>query len=98
MADFGLVEIKDIELRLDRKIRRDRGMVTTSASAPVTVTFSAFYEVQSIQVTPNGPTDARAIYNFDGSGSPPFTTMTVLCFNASGTQIARECSWSVEGI
>ena len=95
-----LAIVGPIRLRLTLKKKRDAGSGTSSAVAPVAVTFNqTFLDIRSIVVTAayNASYPVTAVYDFLDVPSP--TGFDVYCYRTdTGAQVANAFSWSVEGV
>jgi hypothetical protein len=95
----GIVQLSSVHLRLDRKIFSDEGMDTSSGTGAKTVNFvKTFVDVRSIQVTPSGTVERKAVYDYDGSSNPPDQFFDVYIFDADGNLVESDFSWQVRGI
>ena len=94
-----ILEITNINTKLDSKLRSDSGNGTANAadSGGTTVTFNVpFVDVDSISVTASGTAAVIAIYDFVDVPYP--TTFKVLLYNTSGSRVSGGFSWSARGV
>ena len=97
-ASGALVKVKNLNLKLDAKIRNDTGVGTASASdsGGTTVTFNvAFVDVQGIAVTPNTTSAVIAVVDFQDIINP--TSFKVLLYNTSGVRVGGDFTWQCRG-
>lgn len=95
----ALVKISAVRITVDVKTVRDRGDSSSSAVAPVTVNFNKiFADVISIDVFPvqNSSQKIYRVIDFDDTPDP--SSFDVTFFDDSGTQLALDFGWTVEGI
>ncbi|WP_052692143.1 TipJ family phage tail tip protein [Teredinibacter purpureus] len=93
-----LVEIQDIQVRLDRKLRSDAGggVANASDSAGTRVYFSTpFIDVTSIIVSPRGVQSIVPVYDFSDTPNPEY--FDVYLFNSNGGRVSGDFSWSASG-
>jgi len=93
-----LAEVQGLNIKLSGKLKTDSGSgaALSTDSGGTTVTFSAgFIDVQSIVVTPAGTAARYAVYDFVDVPNP--TGFKVLLFDASGTRVSGDFSWTARG-
>lgn len=94
----ALVKINRLNIRMAFKLSDDAGMGYAAAAdsgGTIVLLNKTFVDIQSITVTPQGTTAATAIYDFVDTPNP--TQFKVLLFNAAGTRISGNFSWSAKG-
>ena len=95
-----LLQVTNLNVKLDSKLRNDSGTGTASAtdSGGTVVTFNvAFVDVDSIAVTPLATSAVTAVYDFVDTPNP--TSFKVLLFNSvTGARVSGSFSWSARGI
>jgi predicted phage tail protein len=97
-----ILEITNINTKLDAKLRTDSGSGTANSgdSGGTTVTFNIpFIDVDSISVTaayPGTSAPVIAIYNFTDTANP--TTFKVLLYDTAGSRVNGGFSWSARGV
>lgn len=100
--DHELAIVGPVRLRLSLKKKTDEGNGTSSATLPVTMSFTKpFIDVRSITVTAaynvSFPEGVTGVYDFVDIPNP--TTFDVYCFdNATGAQVACAFSWMARGV
>ncbi|MCR8922671.1 phage tail protein [Dasania sp. GY-MA-18] len=93
-----LVELIDIETRLDKKLINDAGTASCLAGDAngTQVSFEqSFIDVQSITLTAKGTTAITAIYDFVDAPYP--TEFFIYLFDNQGNRVSGDCAWSVKG-
>jgi len=93
-----LLEISNIEVRLDSKLLNDGGETAVYAADTngTTIYFNkAFVDVTSITVTPKGTAQLTAVYDFVDVPNP--TYFSVYLFDSTGTRVDGTVSWQVKG-
>ena len=95
----ALVKVKNLNLKLDAKIRNDTGVGSYNhVNDPngVTVTFNvAFVDVQGIAVTPNTTSAVFAVVDFQDVINP--TSFKVLLYNTNGDKVSGNFTWQCRG-
>ena len=93
-----LVEVQDIQIKLDRKLRRDAGNGAANAGDGVgtRVYFNAqFVDVTSVNITPKGSVARVPVYDFVDAPNPEY--FDVYLFDTNGARVSGDFSWVVEG-
>jgi predicted phage tail protein len=94
-----LMQLTDLNYRLDSKLRNDFGTGTAVASdvGGTVVNFTInFVDVEAVSVTPSGTVPRIAIYDFVDAPNP--TSFKVLLFDTSGNRVSGAFSWSARGV
>jgi hypothetical protein len=94
----SLLEISQLSVKLDSKIKNDSGSGTAVSTdvGGTTVTFNkSFVDITSITVTPNSTIPMYAIYDFKDIPNP--TEFKVLLYDNTGTRVSGNFSWSARG-
>lgn len=94
-----LVEIEDIQIRLDRKLRSDAGSTSASAGdvGGTRVYFNTdFIDVTAINVTPKGTAALVPVVDFQDVPNPQYFDV-YLYSDLSGTRASADFSWNVSG-
>lgn len=94
-----LLVLTRLNVRLDSKLRNDAGAGAANAadSGGTTVNFNiAFVDVQSISVTAASTSAVFAVYDFVDVPNP--TSFKVLLYDAAGTRVSGNFSWSARGV
>lgn len=94
-----LVKISRINVNLSLKTKSDGGKVACSSGhvGGTVVPFNvSFVDIHSLTVTPKvGGTAVYGLYDFDDAPNP--TSFKILLYNAAGTRVSGEASWSAKG-
>ena len=104
--DQGVVEIANLTVKLDTKLKTQTGAIYANAadSGGTTVYLTedrtstgvkTFIDVESITVSANTTSPVYAIYDFTDTYDP--LSFKVLLYNSSGTRISGTVSYSVRG-
>lgn len=104
--DQGIVEIADLTVKLDTKLKSQTGAIAANSadSGGTTVYLTedrtstgakTFIDVESITVSANTTSPVYAIYDFTDTYNP--LSFKVLLFNSSGTRVSGTVSYSVRG-
>lgn len=104
--DQGIVEVADLSVKLDTKLKSQTGSVYANAadSGGTTVYLTedrtgtgvkTFIDVESITVSANSTSPVYAIYDFTDTYNP--LSFKALLYNSSGTRISGTVSYSVRG-
>lgn len=94
-----ILRISALNLRLDSKLRNDFGTGTANAAdtTGTVVNFNIqFIDVQAISVTPATTQAYLAVYDFQDVPNP--TSFRVYMFDAAGTRVSGNFSWSARGV
>ena len=98
-SNNGYMEISDIRLSFDARMKTVEGGITANASdtggTPVDIT-GKFVDVISIQLTPAATTGMTAVYHFDDVPMP--TTFYVYLFDSTGARATGTVSYTVKGV
>jgi hypothetical protein len=93
-----LLVVRDINLRLNTRIKNDAGsgtaLSTDVAGTPVSFGVT-FIDVASISVTPMTTTPVIAVYDFSDVPNP--TQFKVYLFDQSGNRVTAPFSWAARG-
>lgn len=98
VGDDAFLEITNLNLRLDVKLRNDAGSGTGNSgdSGGTTVNFNVtFVDVESIIVTPLSTTAVIPVVNFVDAPYP--TSFKVLLFDTDGVRVTEDFSWTARG-
>lgn len=92
------VKLPVASVRIDAIPREETGTATSLASGPKRIYLDAnFLLAKSIQITPSGTTAVNCVWdNVTLGGSSDY--FDVYCFNAAGTQVAKEFFWTFNGV
>ena len=104
--DQGIIEVTDLTVKLDTKLKSQTGAVYANAadSGGTTVYLTedrtstgpkTFIDVESITVSANSTSPVYAIYDFTDTYNP--LSFKALLYNSSGTRISGTVSYSVRG-
>lgn len=94
-----LVLIDNLRVRASQQKMSETGQLTCNAadSGGTTYTFTeTFASIDSIQTTPVGTSDRRAVVDFTYSTANP-TTCKVLLFDSGGTRVSGDVALTIEG-
>lgn len=94
-----ILVLNSLVVRLDAKIRNDSGtgVANSADTGGTTVNFNlSFADIQSITLTPSGTSAVFAVYDFVDTPNP--TSFKALLFDASGTRVSGNFSWTARGI
>lgn len=94
----SLKKIKNVNFKLDTKIKNDTGTGTANASdsGGTVVNFNVtFVDVQGLAVTPNTTSAVFAVVDFQDAPNP--TSFKVLLYNTSGTRVNGNFTWQCRG-
>ena len=102
----SLVKIRNLNLRIDAKIKNDTGTGSAGATDSevvngvtkqgTTVNFNVtFVDVQGINVTPNSTSAVIAVVDFQDEPNP--TSFRVLLYNTSGVRVSGNFTWQCRG-
>lgn len=93
-----VVEVSQIDVRLNLRIRNDAGSGVANAAdtqgTPVSFNLD-FVDVHAITVTPNTTTPVIPVYDFEDTQNP--TGFTVYLFDTTGARVSGDFSWSARG-
>lgn len=97
--DKGMILIKDINLKLDIKLKADAGTGNISnATNGATISFNtSFIDIESITATALNTGGVPAIAVVDFVDVPHPTDFTVYLYNLSGNKITGDFTWSARG-
>jgi len=93
-----LIEMEDIQIRLDKKLRSDVGRASSLAGDAngTRVDFNVdFIDIAAINVTAAGSVSVNAIYDFVDVPNP--THFFVYLFDQQGNRVSGDFSWRAEG-
>jgi hypothetical protein len=94
-----LVLVQNLIVRLSQQKKTETGVVAcvSTDSGGTTFTFTeTFASVDSIQATPVGTADRRAVVNFNYGTTNP-TTCQVLLFDSAGARVSGDVRLQIEG-
>lgn len=97
----AITAISDVLLSLSATLDEEFGDATADAGDPTgtVINFTkSFFDVRSIQLTPNNASSVFMSYDFDFSAVPSATSFEVFAYDENGVRVTTDFTYWVKGV